>query len=127
VREVEQRDRFLVDEMLRHLEVVALEVRGGRDRLGTSTEARYALEHATEMLAEAAEKASRPFKTANSEIPWKGLRKLRHDVAHPYDTGAAPISLEQLWRFARNDAPRLARRLRTAEFSSGPERRARGE
>ncbi|MGP8073177.1 MAG: DUF86 domain-containing protein [Thermoplasmata archaeon] len=126
MREAEQRDRFLVDEMLRHLEVVALGVRGGRDRLETSPEARYALEHATEMLAEAAEKTSRPFKSANVEIPWKGLRKFRHDVAHPYDMGAAPITLDQLWRFARNDAPRIARRLRTAEFLSAPERRARG-
>jgi uncharacterized protein with HEPN domain len=118
VNEFEQRDRFLVDEMLRHLEVVALEVRGGRDRLETSAEARYALEHATEMLAEAAEKTSRPFKTTNSRIPWKGLRKFRHDVAHPYDTGAAPITIEQLWRFARNDAPRINRQLRTAKFST---------
>jgi uncharacterized protein with HEPN domain len=127
VRESEQRDRFLVDEMLRHLEVVALGVRGGRDRLETSLEARYALEHATEMLAEAAEKTGRPFKTTNSEIPWRGLRKFRHDVAHPYDSGAAPISLEQLWRFARNDAPRIARRLRTAEFPSEPGQTARGD
>ena len=117
MKEAEQRDRFLVDEMLRHLEVVAFEVRGGRDRVETALEARYALEHATEMLAEAAEKTSRPFKTANPDVPWKGLRLFRHDVAHPYDTGAAPITLDQLWRFARNDAPRIARRLRAADFS----------
>jgi len=120
VREVEQRDRFLVDEMLRHLEVVALEVKGGRDRLETETEPRYALEHATELLAEAAEKTSQPFKTANPALPWRGLRKFRHDVAHPYDTGAAAITLEQLWRFARDDAPRITRRLRHAKFSSIP-------
>jgi uncharacterized protein with HEPN domain len=117
VRESEQRDRFLVDEMLRHLDVVALELRSGRDRIETEPEARYALEHATEMLAEAAEKASRPFKSANPGIDWKALRKFRHDVAHPYDVGAAAVTAEQLWRFARDDAPEIVRRLRKAKFS----------
>jgi uncharacterized protein with HEPN domain len=115
----EQRDRFLVDEMLRHLGVVALELRRGRDRVETDPEVRYALEHAAELLAEAAEKTSRSFKTANSEIPWTALRKFRHDVAHPYDAGASAVTADQLWRFARDDAPGLARRLKAATFRKG--------
>jgi len=116
VKESEQRNRFLVDEALRHLDVVTLELRRGRDRIETDPEARYALEHATELLAEAAEKTSRPFKSANPEIDWKALRKFRHDVAHPYDVGAATVTAEQLWRFARDDAPGIARRLKRAKF-----------
>ncbi len=120
MKETEQRDRFLVDEMLHHLSVVALEVRGGRVRLGSSPEPLYALEHATELLAEAAEKTSRGFKAANESVPWKLLRLFRHDVAHPYDIGAARLDLEQLWRFARDDAPRITKRLRIARFPKDP-------
>ena len=119
VKESEQRDRFLVDEMLRHLDVVGLELRKGRDRIETDAEVRYALEHATELLAEAAEKTSRLFKSANPEIAWKALRKFRHDVAHPYDAGAMSVTAQQLWKFARDDAPAIAQRLKRAAFPKG--------
>lgn len=122
MKEAEQRDRFLAEEMLQHLGVVALTVKGGRGRLSTGPEPRYALEHAVEMLAEAAEKTSRVFKTANPGIPWRSLRQFRHDVVHPYDVGASRVELEQLWRFAVRDAPRLARRLRAAKFPPDPGR-----
>jgi uncharacterized protein with HEPN domain len=120
VRATGNRDRTLVDEMLRHLGLLAQEVAAGRGHLVESTEARYATEHATELLAEAAEKASHEFKSANVAIPWSGLRKLRREVAHPYDTGASAVDVDQLWRFARDDAPRLARALRRAKFPEGP-------
>jgi uncharacterized protein with HEPN domain len=110
------RDRFLVDEMLRHLAVVQAGVKLGKANLSTDATTRYALEHATELLAEAAEKTSAPFKTANPSIPWKSLRGVRHDVAHPYDTGAEPVNVEALWRFALVDCPRLQRSLRRAKF-----------
>jgi uncharacterized protein with HEPN domain len=120
LRESELRDRFLVDEMLRHLEVVTLGFRKGRDRLETEAEARYAMEHATELLADAAEKISRQFKSANSGIAWEALRKFRHDVAHPYDTGTTAVTADQLWRFSRDDAPRIAQHLKRAKFPKGP-------
>ncbi len=120
MREAERRDRFLADEMLQHLDVVALSVKAGRARLATDPEPRYALEHAIEMLSEAGEKTSRAFKTANPGIPWRALRQFRHDVVHPYDVGASRIEIDQLWRFAVRDAPRLARRLRTARFPADP-------
>ena len=112
----EERDRFLVDEMLQHLAVVALTIKEGRDRLNASPQTRYALEHATELLAETGEKTSRRFKIANTGIPWEDLRKFRHDVAHPYDLGATRIETAQLWKFAQDDAPRIARYLRRAKF-----------
>lgn len=115
----ERRDRFLVDEMLNHAEVVAVSVRKGRDAFDTDVTTRYAVEHATELFAEAAEKVSRPFKTANPQIPWDRLRELRHDVAHPYDTGSNSITVEQTWRFARDDAPKIVRQLRHARFPRG--------
>ena len=116
MRAGEERDRFLVDEMLQHLSVVALAIKEGKDRLGAAPEVRYGLEHATELLAEAGEKTSRQFKTANPGIPWEDLRKFRHDVAHPNDLSANRVATDQLWRFAHDDAPRIARHLRRARF-----------
>jgi uncharacterized protein with HEPN domain len=102
--------------MLGHAEVLATIVRNGKAALASDTTARYAAEHATELLAEAAEKTSHAFKAANSDVPWDRLRPLRHDVAHPYDRGAEPVNVDQLWRFATRDAPRISRRLRGAKF-----------
>jgi uncharacterized protein with HEPN domain len=110
----DRRDRFLVDEMLRHLAVVEMVTREGRTHLESSTTSRYALEHATELLGEAGETVSRPFKTANPAIPWDDLRKFRAEVAHPYDRDASRVAVDQLWTFARGDAPRIARQLRRA-------------
>ncbi|MGD0587194.1 MAG: HepT-like ribonuclease domain-containing protein [Thermoplasmata archaeon] len=105
-----------MDEMLRHLEVLASVVRNGKAALSSDALNRYAGEHATELLAEAAEKTSHAFKTANPGMPWDRLHPLRHDVAHPYDLGAEPVNINQLWVFATKDAPRISRRLRDARF-----------
>jgi uncharacterized protein with HEPN domain len=110
------RDRYLVDEMLRHLTVLAMGVKGGKANLAKDPTIRYAAEHATELLAEAAEKVSQPFKTANPKVPWKGLRALRRGVAHPYDTGAESVNIDQLWKFIRDDAPKISAALRVAIF-----------
>ena len=64
MKESDQRDRFLVDEMLRHLAVISRGLKAGKPRLLRDAEPRYALEHAIELLSEAAEKTSREFKTA---------------------------------------------------------------
>ena len=110
-------DRFLIDEILNHADVIAVNVRKGRDVYESEPTTRYAVEHATELLAEAAEKVSRPFKSANRRVPWDRLRELRHDVAHPYDMRANPTSVEQTWRFARDDVPKISRQLRHARFA----------
>jgi uncharacterized protein with HEPN domain len=120
VTKVDSRDRFLVDEMLRHLAVLAAGAKGGKVTLVDDPMIRYAVEHATELLAEAAEKVSHAFKTANPKVPWKELRPLRRGVAHPYDSGAAPVNVEQLWGFIQDDVPKIARALGNAKFPDGP-------
>lgn len=117
MKDSDRRDRFLIDEMLNHADVIAANVRKGRDIFDTDPTTRYAVEHATELLAEAAEKVSRSLKNANRQVPWDRLRELRHDVAHPYDAGVNPTSVGQTWRFARDDVPKIARKLRHARFS----------
>ena len=117
MKDSSRRDRFLIDEILNHADVIAVNVRKGRDVFESDPTTRYAVEHATELLAEAAEKVSRPFKSVNRQVPWDRLRELRHDVAHPYDVGANPTSVEQTWRFARDDVPKISRQLRHARFA----------
>ncbi len=112
------RDRYLVDEMLTHAELIAVNVKRGRDAFETDPTIRYAVEHATELIAEAAEKTSRGFKTANPLVPWDLLREQCRVSAHPYDVGAAPQNVEKLWRFARDDVPAIVRRLRKATLPS---------
>jgi len=116
VKEGQQRDRYLVDQMLTHAEVIAVNVRKGRDVFETDPTTRYAVEHAAELFAEAAEKVGRAFKNANPGIPWDRLRELRRIVAHPYDPGADPTHVEQTWRFARDDVPTISRKLRGSRF-----------
>jgi uncharacterized protein with HEPN domain len=116
-----RRDRFLVDEMLRHAEVMAAVVRKGRASLEEDSLTRYALEHAVELFSEAAEKLSATFEHANPGIPWKALRPLRRDVAHPYDAGHPPVDPERVWRFVQQDVPKIVQKLRRPNFRA-PER-----
>jgi uncharacterized protein with HEPN domain len=113
---VDSRGRFLVAEMLRHLNVLAAGVKKGKPNLAEDPTTRYAVEHATELLAEAAEKVSQTLKMANPKVPWEELRPLRKGVAHLYDSGAAAVTVDQLWLFIRNDAPKIARALGKAKF-----------
>jgi uncharacterized protein with HEPN domain len=110
------RDRFLVDEMNRHLSIMAQLAKAGRESLETSGPQRYALEHACELLAEAAKHTSREFRTLNPEVPWNPLRQLRTAVAHPYDQGSSQVRLERLWRFAVETGPKLTRQLGRAKY-----------
>jgi uncharacterized protein with HEPN domain len=113
------RDRFLVEEMNRHLSVIAELAKVGRESLEASVPGRYALEHACELLAEAAKHTSREFRTINPDLPWGSLRQLRTAVAHPYDQGVSRVRLERLWRFAVVDGPRLIQQLRRARYDRG--------
>lgn len=92
----------------------------GRTTLETDISTRYALEHAVELFAEAAGKLSSAFEQANPSVPWKGLRPLRRDVAHPYDAGRPPVDPDRVWRFVRDEVPKIVRRLRAAEFADSP-------
>ncbi|MGA8710946.1 MAG: HepT-like ribonuclease domain-containing protein [Thermoplasmata archaeon] len=121
MKDEKRRDQFLVSEMVAHSEVLATVVQKGRDSLESDRLDRYAAEHATELLAEAAEKVSHAFKKANPKVPWDRLRPLRREVAHPYDTGASGVVVERLWQFVTKDAPRISRQLRKARFPTTDE------
>ncbi|MCI4334775.1 MAG: DUF86 domain-containing protein [Thermoplasmata archaeon] len=116
MKEGSRRDRFLVEKMLRHADVMAEVVRRGRPSFDSDPLARYALEHAVELFSEAAEKLSASFERSNPDVPWKSLRPLRREVAHPYDVGRPPIDPDRVWQFVRLDIPRIAQKLRRAKF-----------
>jgi uncharacterized protein with HEPN domain len=126
VKDNERRDRFLVDQMLSQTEVLATIARDGKTALASAATSRYAAEHATELLAEAAEKSSHAFKSDNPGVSWGELRELRRGPAHPSDVASERVNVDQLWLFASSDAPRIVRRLRSAKFppDDDPLRRA---
>ncbi len=111
------RDRYYAKEILRHAAVIASIVARGKAEVEQDDVARYAIEHAVELLAEAAGKVSNPFKTVNPEIRWAGLRMFRREVAHPYDTGKGPVAFKEVWLFASVEAPKIARKLRRPDFT----------
>ena len=111
-----RRDRFLVDEMLNHADVIGANVRKGRDVFETDATTRYAVEHAAELFAEAAEKIGHQFKRANPRLPWDRLRELRRGRAHPSDARGDSVYIEQTWRFAQGELPAMVGRLRGVKF-----------
>jgi uncharacterized protein with HEPN domain len=116
-----KRDRefWLVTEIGRHANAIAIQVSKGRVAFfDTADDAvRGDIEHHVELMAEAANKLSRGFREANPQIPWERLAGLRIDAAHPYDEGkAGPLNPERLWEFAREAVPRIARKLRRPIF-----------
>jgi len=122
----EQRDRFLVSEMLHHAEILDVIARKGKEALGSDPLVRYAAEHATELFAEAAEKVSNAFKGLNPRVPWDRLRPLRRTVAHPYDLPVEMVNINELWAFVNSEAPRISRFLRNAKFPRYEEASPRG-
>ena len=112
------RDKFLVSQMLSHLEV--LEEIASEGKTGflspNGRRSRYSAMQAIELTAEAAEKVSGSFEKANPAVPWRALRSLRHDIAHPHDLGASPIDAEALWAFIATQVPKIRRALTKARF-----------
>jgi uncharacterized protein with HEPN domain len=120
MKDSETRDRILIDEMLRHAEVIASVVAEGKARFTDpgNVRSRYTVEHATELIAEAAEKVSTGFKGRNSNVPWDSFRPLRKAVAHPYDIGSEPPNVDETWRFAQHDLPPIVRRLKAPHWDA---------
>lgn len=110
------RDRFMVEEMLRHLDLVQSIAKQGRAKVASDSLTRYGLEHAIELIAEAAKHTGGSFRSANPEVPWTDLRNVRRLVAHPYDVGSEEVNVGRLWRFAAEEAPKLTGQLKRVKF-----------
>ena len=110
------RDRFLVLEMIHHLEVVEAISKRGRTSLFSSAESRYAIAHAIELLSVAAKHLGAKFKSANPEVRWASLVGLRRAIAHPYDLDAESTDFESIWRFALDESPKLKSQLSRVRY-----------
>ena len=106
--------RRLVDDMLRYTEVIARWVgKGHATFLDPETGCQATIERQFEQFVEAAISLGVSFRSANPGIPWGPIFEMRNDLSHLYQRSYDP---EQLWAFARDEIPRIARKLRRARF-----------
>lgn len=106
--------RRLVDDILQYGAAIAHWVGKGHESfLDPETGSQATLERQLERVEEAAGQLGVAFQKLNPEIPWKAIFEIRNDLAHPYQRSYDP---ERLWRFVRDDFPRILRKLRRARY-----------
>jgi uncharacterized protein with HEPN domain len=106
--------RRLVDDMLQYTQVIAHWVEKGHGPFGDPESGSQAtIERQFERFEEAGNALGAAFRNANPGIPWKTIFEMRNDLAHPYQRAYDP---ERLWKFAREDLPKIARKLRRAVY-----------
>ena len=115
------RARRLVEDMLRYAGAIESVVHRGREEFFDPKEVRNraTVEHYLELLGEASGAIGRSMRSANPGVPWSALARFRFDSAHPYDDEAKPVHYDEVWRFASDDLPHIARRLRGVKFPKG--------
>jgi len=59
--------------------------------------------HVLQVIGEAANKVSREYKNAHSEIPWEQVINLRHRLVHEYPG----IEFPKIWDIIQNQIPTL--------------------
>lgn len=103
------RDREHAARMLEEAEEIRTLADRGRFRSDRTTVERVHLRAI--FIAESADHLSRGFKDENPAL-WTTVRNLRTAVLHTYET----IDPEDLWRFIRDDLPKVVSVLRKARF-----------
>lgn len=69
-------------------------------------------------LTEAADRVSAGFKKANPRLPWDRLARLRNrGLVHDY----AQVDLREVWRFVRDELPRIRRQLDHVKLVGDPQ------
>ncbi len=68
-----------------------------------------ALAHRLMQLGEAANKLSRAFRAAHTEIDWRRIVEFRNDIVHDY----SDISYEEMWQRAETDVVELGKAIKT--------------
>ena len=109
---LDQRRR--VDDMLRYTEVISHWVEKGHAAfVNPETGSQATIERQFERFEEAGSALGAAFRKANSNILWEPIFEIRNDLSHPYQSSYDP---EKLWKFARDDLPKIARKLRRAVY-----------
>jgi len=106
--------RRLVDDMVLYAETIAHWVGKGHETfLDPETGSQATIERQFERFEEAASALGVAFRKVNPGIPWEPIFEIRNDLSHPYQRAYDP---ENLWKFARDDLPKIARKLRRAAY-----------
>ena len=102
--------------MLQYATTIAQWVGKGHSAfLDPESGSRATIERQFEQFEEAANALGVSFRKANSGVPWEPIFELRDDLSHPYQQAYNP---ERLWRFVRDDFPRIVRHVRRAKLPS---------
>jgi uncharacterized protein with HEPN domain len=102
--------RVLVDDMLQYCGTIAHWVSKGHEAFrDPETGSQATIERQFERFEEAANALGASFRTAHPGIPWRPVFEIRNDLSRPCERSYDP---EKLWRFAANELPRIARKLR---------------
>jgi uncharacterized protein with HEPN domain len=105
----------LLDDMLLYIGTISRWVGKGLDSfLNPETGSQATIERQFEKFEGAANAPGAAFQKSNPAIPWKAIFEIRNDISHPYQRSYDP---EQLWRFVRDELPRIGRRLRRPRSS----------
>lgn len=107
--------RILVDDMVQYCQTVAHWVsKGHASFVDPESGAQATIERQFERFEEAANALGVSFRNANPQIPWRPIFEIRNEISHPYERSYDP---EKLWRFARDDLPKIAKSLRRVRFA----------
>jgi uncharacterized protein with HEPN domain len=102
--------RRLVDDMGQYAQTIAHWVDKGHDAFrDPETGSQATIERQFEKFEEAANALGASFRNANPGIPWEPIFEIRNELSHPYQSSYDP---ERLWTFARDQLPKIARKLR---------------
>lgn len=105
------RDDATLLDMLRAAELV-VSFRGemAKPEFQSDLKTQSAILHQLLVLGEAAKRASAEFRAASSDIPWKAISGMRDRLIRGYDD----VDLDEVWKTATSDIPKLIPRLRAA-------------
>jgi uncharacterized protein with HEPN domain len=94
--------------MLQAADELASIVSRGRSAYDGDVALRRAVERCIEVLGEAAKSVSADLRTAQPDVPWTDLARLRDRLSHHYHR----VDPDLLWTIAINNVPSVARQLR---------------
>lgn len=88
----------------------ALEISSSKDKevYDQDVTLRLALTHLVQMIGEAAQHVSNPFREAHLEIPWREIIGMRHRIVHDY----LNVDEDVVWQVVQDDLPRLSATLK---------------
>lgn len=99
---------------LRHMldaatEALALAANKSRDEIETERMLLLSLVRLIEIIGEAASRVSAELRAHHSNLPWKAIIGMRHQVIHGYDN----IDYDILYQTIQEDLPALVAQLQT--------------